>query len=48
MNFIRKIVLGLNLFLKGLAEECPDITKQELDQLDSITNKILNQLKESD
>lgn len=48
MNFIRKIVLGLNLFLKGLAEECPDITKEDLNQLDNITNKILNQLKEND
>lgn len=48
MNFIRKIVLDLNLFLKGLAEECPDITKEDLNQLDNITNKILNQLKEND
>ena len=48
MKFIRKIILAINMLLKGLAEDNPKITKEEIDNLDNLTNKILNQLKEND
>lgn len=48
MNFIRKIVLAINMLLKGLAEDNPEITKEEISNLDNLTDKILNQLKEND